>query len=110
MVKEYVKRYLALYLHKRLSARELVGAIEKGLKDYFGALYPTKILQVKFVGHIGDIALVSFHIKDLNPHLLIPLMSLIRVNDEWVVPLLTSGTVRSLRESLKERYPELVKG
>lgn len=110
MVKSYVKRYIALHLHETRSAKELTSAIEKGLKEYFGVLYPTKILQIKFIGRLGDVVLVSFYVKDLDPHVLIPILSLIRIGRGWGVPLLTSGTIKSLRESLKERYPELVKG
>lgn len=110
MVKKYVKRYVALHLRKVQNAKELIGTIEKGLKEYFGALYPTRILQVKFIGRIGNVVLVSFYIKEFDPHLLIPILSSIRIDREWIVPLLTSGTVKSLRESLKDRYPELLKG
>lgn len=110
MAKNYIKRYLAIYTHKELDTKKLLNEIEKGLNEYLGAIYPLKILQIKFIEYMNNVALISFYVKNLDPHLLIPLLSLIRIDGEWVVPLLTSGTIKSLRESLKERYPELVKG
>ncbi len=110
MVKKHVKRYVALHLPEAKDAKELVSIIERGLREYLGTLYPTKVLQVKFIGRMDDVVLLSFHVRELDPHLLIPILSLIKVGRGWCAPLLSSGTVKSLRESLKERYPKLVKG
>jgi len=111
MVKELVKRYVAIYLSKDIKNETLTKIIEEDLMAYLGFLYPTKVAQVKYVKNVGKIRILSFMLRrGFDPHTLIPILSLIKANDCWIEPLLMSGTFRSLQESLKVRYPELAQG
>ena len=111
MVKETVKRYVAMYVSKNVEKGRLKSAIEKGFKDYLGVLYPSRITQIKYVKRFGKAEIFLFRMKKgFDPHIIIPILSLIKIDNCWIEPILMSGTLKSLQESLKIRYPKLAQG
>jgi RNase P/RNase MRP subunit POP5 len=111
MVKTFNKRYIALEVPEGINRAELASALNLSLNEFFGTSRPIFIRRVKIIEVKGRLAIVLFMLKrefDVGP--LLAALTLLNLKGSWSAPLLTSGTLKRLKQSLKERYEELIKG
>lgn len=111
MVKTFNKRYVALEVPVGINRIELALALNRSLNEFFGISRPIFIRKMKVIEIRGRVAIVLFLLKkglDIGP--LLATLTLLNLRGGWTTPLLTSGTLKGLKQSLKERYEELIKG
>ena len=111
MKKGVRKRYVAFEVRGSMEKDEVIDFIKSVLDKILGLFSPLQVIDIKMVGKTGSLCYVLFMIREgTDLHRILAFMPLFKAERGFLIPLLTSGSIAALKQNLKVRYPELVRG
>jgi len=111
MKKGVRKRYVAFEVRGSMEKDEVVNFIKSILDEILGLFSSLQIIDVKMIGKTGSLCYVLFIIREgADLHQILAFIPLFKAERGFLIPLLTSGSIVALKQNLKARYPELVRG